>query len=79
MMGQTNWISLFLDEPTTNLDDERRKSLVKIISDAFREGVGPSVSNLIITHDAQILKIPMLIDIYRFVMGTDGSIVSLTS
>jgi DNA repair protein SbcC/Rad50 len=76
MMGSNKLDFIFLDEPTTNLDDERRKALVKIISDAFREGVGPLSQIVIITHDAQIFEDSNVDNIYQFVMGTDGSIVS---
>jgi DNA repair protein SbcC/Rad50 len=75
MMGSNKLDFIFLDEPTTNLDDERRKSLVKIISDAFREGVGPLSQIVIITHDAEIFEDSNIDNIYQFVMGADGSIV----
>src|SRR6187200_380574 len=75
MMGSNKLDFIFLDEPTTNLDDERRKSLVKIISDAFREGVGPLSQIVIITHDAEIFEDSNVDNIYQFVMGADGSIV----
>jgi DNA repair protein SbcC/Rad50 len=75
MMGSNKLDFIFLDEPTTNLDDERRKSLVKIISDAFREGVGPLSQIVIITHDAEIFEDSNVDNIYQFAMGADGSIV----
>ena len=42
-----------MDEPTTNLDDERRRELVNILSSFFRGGrIIPQM--LIITHHPEI-------------------------
>ena len=38
MMGTNKLDFIILDEPTTHLDEERRKSLVKIIAEVFRDG-----------------------------------------
>src|SRR5919108_667112 len=76
MMGSNKLDFIILDEPTIHLDDERRKSLVNIISEAFREGVAPLSQIIIITHDAEIFEDSNVDRIYRFVMGSDGSIVS---
>jgi DNA repair protein SbcC/Rad50 len=67
---------IILDEPTIHLDDERRKSLVKIISEAFKEGLGPISQTVIITHDAEIFEDSNVDTIYRFVMSSNGSLVS---
>ena len=76
MMGSNKLDFIILDEPTIHLDDERRKSLVNIISEAFREGVAPLSQIIIITHDAEIFEDSNVDRIYRFVMGSDGSVVS---
>jgi DNA repair protein SbcC/Rad50 len=76
IMGSNKLDFIILDEPTTHLDDERRKSLVKIISEAFREGLGPVSQTVIITHDAEIFEDSNVDTIYRFVMSSNGSLVS---
>jgi exonuclease SbcC len=76
MMGSNKLNFIILDEPTIHLDEERRKSLVKIISEAFRDGVGPLSQILIITHDAEIFEDSEVDRIYRFVTSTNGSLVS---
>jgi exonuclease SbcC len=76
IMGSNKLDFIILDEPTVHLDDERRKSLVKIISEAFKEGLGPISQTVIITHDAEIFEDSNVDAIYRFVMSSNGSIVS---
>jgi exonuclease SbcC len=76
IMGSNKLDFVILDEPTIHLDDERRKSLVKIISEAFREGLGPISQTVIITHDAEIFEDSDVDTIYRFIMSSNGSLVS---
>ncbi|HYZ49733.1 MAG TPA: AAA family ATPase [Nitrososphaeraceae archaeon] len=76
IMGSNKLDFIILDEPTIHLDDERRKSLVKIILEAFREGLGPISQTVIITHDAEIFEDSNVDTIYRFVMSSNGSLVS---
>jgi DNA repair protein SbcC/Rad50 len=66
---------IILDEPTIHLDVERRKSLVRIISDFFKEGLGPLSQIIIITHDAEIFEDSEVEGVYRFTMSTSGSVV----
>lgn len=66
---------IILDEPTIHLDEERRKSLVNIISDFFKEGLGPLSQIIIITHDAEIFEDSDVDGVFRFTMGTNGSVV----
>ena len=66
---------IILDEPTIHLDEERRKSLVNIISDFFKEGLGPLSQIIIITHDAEIFEDSDVDGIFRFTMGANGSVV----
>lgn len=73
MMGSNKLDFVILDEPTTHLDDERRKALVKIISEAFREGSGPLSQMIIITHDAEIFEDSEVDAVFRFSMTTEGS------
>jgi exonuclease SbcC len=76
IMGSNKLDFIILDEPTAHLDEERRKSLVKIISEAFREGFEPLSQIVIITHDAEIFEDSNVDKVYRFVMSSNGSIVS---
>jgi exonuclease SbcC len=73
MMGSNKLDFVILDEPTTHLDDERRKALVRIISEAFREGAGPLAQLLIITHDSDIFEDSEVDQVFRFAMTADGS------
>ena len=76
MMGSNKLDFIILDEPTTHLDEERRKALVKIISEAFREGAGPLAQMIIITHDADIFENSEVDKVYQFAMTAEGSHVS---
>jgi exonuclease SbcC len=79
MMGSSKLDFVILDEPTTHLDEDRRKALVRIISDAFREGAGPLSQMIIITHDSDIFEDSEVDRIFRFTMTADGSKVSQES
>lgn len=76
MMGSNKLDFVILDEPTTHLDEERRKALVRIISEAFREGAGPLAQMIIITHDSDIFEDSEVDRVFRFAMTSDGSHVS---
>ena len=76
MMGSSKLDFIILDEPTAHLDAERRKSMVEIISQAFKDGDGPLSQIIIITHDAEIFEDSEVDRIYRFTMSVDGSLVS---
>jgi exonuclease SbcC len=76
MMGSSKLDFVILDEPTTHLDEDRRKALVRIVSDAFREGTGPLSQLIIITHDSDIFEDSEVDRIFRFTMTADGSKVS---
>jgi exonuclease SbcC len=73
MMGASKLDFVILDEPTTHLDEERRKTLVRIISEAFREGTGPLTQMIIITHDSDIFEDSEVDAVFRFSMTADGS------
>jgi exonuclease SbcC len=76
MMGSNKLDFVILDEPTTHLDEERRKALVKIISEAFRDGAGPLSQMIIITHDSDIFEDSEVDRVFRFAMTAEGSRVS---
>jgi exonuclease SbcC len=46
--------TVIMDEPTTHLDEERRKELVNILNSFFREGGRIIPQMLIITHHSEI-------------------------
>jgi exonuclease SbcC len=73
MMGSNKLDFVILDEPTTHLDEERRKALVRIISEAFREGAGPLAQLVIITHDSDIFEDSEVDQVFRFAMTASGS------
>jgi exonuclease SbcC len=49
--------TIIMDEPTTHLDEERRKELVNILSSFFREGGRIIPQMLIITHHPEIMDV----------------------
>lgn len=77
LLGASNLNLMILDEPTTHLDTERKKSLVGVLSQLS------SISNsetpmqfLIITHDAEIFEDSTVERIYKFESSEKGSIVT---
>jgi len=77
MMGSSKLDFIILDEPTTHLDEDRRKALVRIISEAFREGSGPLAQLIIITHDSEIFEDSEVDQVFRFTMTAEGSKVTV--
>jgi exonuclease SbcC len=75
MLSSNKLDFIILDEPTIHLDEERRKSLVRIISDSFKEGLGPLSQIIIITHDAEIFEDSEVDGVYKFAMSANGSMV----
>ncbi|MCX8150931.1 MAG: AAA family ATPase [Candidatus Bathyarchaeota archaeon] len=61
--------SIIMDEPTTHLDEERRKELVNILNSFFREGGRIIPQMLIITHHNEIQEVA---DIVYTVKKTGG-------
>ena len=49
--------TIIMDEPTTHLDEERRKELVSILSSFFREGGRIIPQMVIITHHPEIVDV----------------------
>ena len=77
LMGSSKIDFIVLDEPTTNLDEERRRSFVKIISDVFSKGMSPLSQMIIITHDEEIFENSEVEQVYKFKMTEKGSSVSI--
>ena len=78
LLGASNLNLMILDEPTTHLDAERKKSLVKVLSQ-FSE-ISNSLSPmqfLIITHDEEIFEGSNVEQIYKFESSEEGTKVSL--
>jgi exonuclease SbcC len=77
LMGSSKIDFIVLDEPTTNLDEERRRSFVKIISDVFSKGMSPLSQMIIITHDEEIFENSEVEQVYKFKMTEKGSSVNV--
>ena len=76
LMGSSKTDFIILDEPTANLDEERRKTFVKIISEVFNKGTGPLNQLIIITHDEEIFENSEIEQVYKFEMTERGSSVT---
>ncbi len=77
LLGSSNLNLMILDEPTTHLDEERKKSLVGVLSQLS------NISNselpmqfIIITHDSEIFENSTVEKIYKFQSTEKGSIVT---
>ena len=67
LLGASNLNLMILDEPTTNLDAERKKSLVRVLSQLSEISNSQSpMQFLIITHDAEIFEDSNVEQIYKF-------------
>jgi exonuclease SbcC len=76
LMGSSNLNFIILDEPTTHLDQERRKSLVSVLSQAFESNVDAISQFIIITHDSEIFENSNIDAIYDFKSTPDGTLVT---
>ncbi len=78
LLGASNLNFVILDEPTTHLDSERRRSLVHVLSQLsdIASATGP-LQLIIITHDTEIFEDSSVEKIYKFESSQDGTKVSL--
>jgi len=76
ILGASNLNFIILDEPTTHLDEERRKSLVSVLSQAFEANLGSISQFIIITHDSEIFENSNVDVIYNFESTPEGTKVS---
>jgi exonuclease SbcC len=76
IIGSSNLNFIILDEPTTHLDEERRKSLVGVLSQAFEANLGYISQFIIITHDSEIFENSNVDMIYNFESTPEGTKVS---
>ena len=74
LLGSSNLNLMILDEPTTHLDAERKKSLVRVLSQLSEISNSQSpMQFLIITHDAEIFEDSNVEQIYKFESNDEGS------
>ncbi len=74
LLGASNLNLMILDEPTTHLDAERKKSLVSVLSQLSNISNSESpMQFLIITHDAEIFDDSTVERIYKFESSEQGS------
>lgn len=77
LLGASNLNLMILDEPTTHLDAERKKSLVGVLSQLSNiSNLETRMQFLIITHDAEIFEDSTVEQIYKFESSEQGSIVT---
>jgi exonuclease SbcC len=78
LIGKGNVDFIVFDEPTTHLDEERRRSLIKLISGFGNEQNYTSLSQIIvITHDEEIFEDSEVGMIYKFENSPEGTRISL--
>ena len=74
LLGASNLNLMILDEPTTHLDAERKKSLVGVLSQLSNiSNSDAPMQFLIITHDAEIFDDSTVEQIYKFESSEQGS------
>ena len=74
LLGSSNLNLMILDEPTTHLDAERKKSLVEVLAQLSKIGkVQTAMQFLIITHDAEIFENEYVGQIHEFKSTEEGS------
>lgn len=74
LLGTSNLNLMILDEPTTHLDAERKKSLVGVLSQLSNiSNAETPMQFIIITHDAEIFDDSTVEQIYKFESSEQGS------
>lgn len=74
LLGASNLNLMILDEPTTHLDAERKKSLVDVLSQLSDiTNIGKPMQFIIITHDSEIFEDSNVERIYKFESTEQGS------
>jgi DNA repair protein SbcC/Rad50 len=77
LTGSSNLGFIILDEPTTHLDQERRKSLVSVLTQAFEANLDTISQFVIITHDSEIFENSNVDTIYSFESAPEGTKVTI--
>ncbi len=76
LMGKGTVDFIALDEPTTHLDEERRRSLVRLITE-FNSDERRTLSQIIvITHDREIFEDSEVNAVFQFEKTPDGTVVT---
>jgi exonuclease SbcC len=74
LLGSSNLNLMILDEPTTHLDAERKKSLVEVLSQLSNiSNSDIAMQFIIITHDAEIFENSAVEKIYKFESAEKGT------
>lgn len=74
LLGASNLNLMILDEPTTHLDADRKKSLVGVLSQLSNISNSETpMQFIIITHDAEIFEDSTVEQIYKFESSEQGS------
>ena len=74
LLGASNINLMILDEPTTHLDAERKKSLVGVLSQLSNISNSETpMQFIIITHDVEIFEDSTVEQIYKFESSEQGS------
>ena len=80
LLGSSKLNFMILDEPTTHLDSERRKELVKVLSQISNLKNSDSkipLQLIIITHDSEIFENSVVDNIYDFKSTSVGTKIEL--
>jgi exonuclease SbcC len=77
LLGASNLNLMILDEPTTHLDAERKKSLVEVLAQLSNISNSETpMQFIIITHDTEIFEDSSVEKIYKFESAEKGTIVT---
>jgi len=77
LLGSSNLNLMILDEPTTHLDAERKKSLVEVLAQLSNISNSETpMQFIIITHDAEIFEDSSVEKIYKFESTEKGTLVT---
>jgi len=77
LLGTSNLNFIILDEPTMHLDEERRRALVKVLSQLSEiTNASNTMQFIIITHDSEIFEDSSVEQIFKFESSDNGTIVT---
>lgn len=77
LLGSSNLNFVILDEPTMHLDEERRRALVKVLSQLSEiTDSSNAMQFIIITHDSEIFEDSSVEQIFKFESSNKGTLVT---
>ncbi len=79
LLGSSRLNLMILDEPTTHLDAERKRSLVGVLNELANISSKDTTQFIIITHDAEIFEDSNVEQIYKFEFVGGTSVVNSPS